>query len=154
MLLRDTKEDWSEWKGTKFLERKKKIINVISSSEPLISYWKPPKSTKRQLFFLSFCLFWGRSCGMWTFPGWGSGRSRGHPAAPEPQRRRIGATSATSSNARFLDPLGRSRDWARNLMVPGQVHWPLCHYGNSKENFLYISKFISKFIEGKTNINC
>ena len=41
------------------------------------------------LFFSSFCLFQGRTCGMWRFPGQGSNRSCSCRPEPEPQQHSI-----------------------------------------------------------------
>ena len=49
---------------------------------------------------VSFCLFLSCSCGnIWRFPGKGSNRSCRRRPTPEPQQRRIWATSATHTTA-------------------------------------------------------
>ena len=41
------------------------------------------------LFILSFCHFWGRTIGIWKFPGQGSNWSHGRRPTPEPQQQGI-----------------------------------------------------------------
>ena len=46
------------------------------------------------LFLLCFT-FWGCTCSIWKFPGWGSNQSYSYWPGPQSQRHRIRAVSAT-----------------------------------------------------------
>ena len=80
------KEEWLTVLNDEQDEKKKQLAELRSQ------YWL-------YLFILSFCLFWGRSCGIWRFPGWGSNQSCSCRPTPEPQQCGIQAASATYTTA-------------------------------------------------------
>ena len=51
-------------------------------------------------------------------------------ATPDPSR--ICDLHHSPRQRRILNPLSKARDQTRNLIVPGRIHQPLCHDGNSK----------------------
>ena len=64
----------------------------------------------------SFCLFKGRTRGMWRFPGWGSNQSCSHQPMPQPQQCQIQAISATYTTAH--GNVGSSTHWVRPGIKP------------------------------------
>ena len=85
-------------KGTCLILFNQVCISNILGQKPINISWE--HSGKRQLnkvcmnpfmnyLFMSFCLFQGRSHGIWKFPGQGSNRSWSNWPTPEPQQLRI-----------------------------------------------------------------
>ena len=110
-------------------KRKKKLRKLWEFKNKLMKEGK--RKLKRQkvvleteLFFWSFCLFYGRTHGLWRFPGLGCNQNCCWPT-PQPQQHRIQAESATYTTARgnagSLTHWARPQDRTPNLMVPSQV---------------------------------
>ena len=103
-----------------------------------------------QIFFCLFLLFRAHG-GIWRFPGLGANGSYSCWPTPQPQPRRIRATSATFTAAH--NNVGSLTHWARLGIEPRGSQsdsFPLSHNGNST-NCLWTYKKMSKIREVKIN---
>ena len=92
-------------------------------------------------FFWSFCPFQGRFGRHMEVPRLGVQlelQSPAHARATETQDpSHVCNLHHSSRQRRILNPLSKARDRTRNLMVPGWIHLPLRHDGNSRNVIIF-----------------